>query len=387
MYFTVAKLLISIVCFFISSGLLANTTPTYQKFISVSDIHFDPFLTCDGKPKPCQLINDLRTANYQDWQKIFEEEGSKTLSKVGQDTNYPLLASAMAALSNSQKKEHPQFVLVLGDFLAHRYRWHYRQYSGDKSQAGYESFVKKTLQFLTQQIKQVFPNTEVYLVLGNNDSYATNYKIVPDGSFLHDISKIEEEMIAGSSNNHKLVKNLSRAGYYIVNPPHSRDLIIVLNTVLFSTHMNNQNAIAKQQLSWLDSQLTAAANKQQKVFLAFHIPMDADMHRTLRHLFTEIGPFWQDSYIAEFKKIIDQYPKVITAILPAHIHKDSFQLLELKHVHIPVAFTSSISPIYGNNPGFKVFVYDPATFKLHSSKTYILTYNNWHQEHEFDYDN
>src|SRR5688572_17290688 len=116
-----------------------------NRFISVADIHFDPFIGCETAPHPCSLLSKLQQSRYQDWEKIFEAY-RQPISEYYQDTNYPLLKSTLAELNLVNEQDHPQFVFILGDFLAHHFRQKYRKYSGDRSIESYQAFVKKTLQ-------------------------------------------------------------------------------------------------------------------------------------------------------------------------------------------------------------------------------------------------
>jgi len=53
-----------------------------------------------------------------------------------------------------------------------------------------------------------------------------------------------------------------------------------------------------------------------------------------------------------------------------------------------VTFTPSISPIYANNPGFKIFEYDPTTFDLLNFDVYYYPLNkndgHWYREYNFN---
>src|SRR5205085_2034790 len=73
------------------------------------------------------------------------------------------------------------FVLISGDFLAHRFREEFDAAAKDHSDAAYRIFVRKTMQFLGQQLEQTFPGTTILPALGNNDEECGDYQLQPAG--------------------------------------------------------------------------------------------------------------------------------------------------------------------------------------------------------------
>src|ERR1700756_4247235 len=79
--------------------------------------------------------------------------------RYGRDTNWRLLQSTL-----EQAKEtlaDPDFVLISGDFLAHNFRREFNAATSYRSDAAYRIFVRKTMQFLGQRLKQTFPATPI----------------------------------------------------------------------------------------------------------------------------------------------------------------------------------------------------------------------------------
>src|SRR5690348_394025 len=142
----VKRLFLAMVLFFIL-GLPALAQSTEQ-FLTLSDLHFDPFLSCHEKP--CPLIENLRTKPVTEWRAIFSSQ-DRSVPTYGKDSNYSLLTSSLLAAQKEGKAANIRFVLVLGDLLAHDYDQKYFQYAGDKTQAGYARFVNKTLAFLATE--------------------------------------------------------------------------------------------------------------------------------------------------------------------------------------------------------------------------------------------
>jgi sphingomyelin phosphodiesterase acid-like 3 len=385
---------LSIIIIFYAQSLFAlDVTSQPQKFISFSDIHFNPFSSCTTLTlKSCQLVNKLRQAPASDWEQIFEKEDSKALAEFAHDTNYALLKSSLAEISSVNVSEHPRFAIVLGDYLAHNFRAQYIMATHDRSLTGYQSFVKKTMIFLTTEIHQALPTIDVYPALGNNDSYLGDYTVQPGGSFLRDTADSWANLVSNSDNKHNLRVTFPIAGFYAVTLPDNKQKLLVLDTVLFSTAVKGQAVLqaAQLQLKWLREQLQSAAQQHQSVLLAFHIPDGVNVYLTLLNLFHGVDEFWRHDVSKQFNEILKQYADTVKAILPGHIHMDSFQVISNSNHEVPVSYTPSISPIFGNNPGFKVYSYDQASLQLTDYDMHFLTLDDpvstrqWQKEYSFN---
>jgi sphingomyelin phosphodiesterase acid-like 3 len=360
--------------------VLADETPTAEKFISIADIHFDPFIDCEKKSGHCEILKKLRAAHHDNWESIFEKYSEHHVSQTGQDTNYFLLKSTLEALKKLAKKDHPQFVTVLGDFLAHDYHDKYVKYSGDNTRAGYQKFVKRTLEFLTLEINKVFPTTDVYPVIGNNDSYTGDYSVIPQGAFFKDTVGTWAELIKNKANQEAFRRDFPLAGYYAVSVPnHQNEKLIMLDSVMFSTNAQGRNLkqASQQQFKWLQDQLDDAKKHHQKVMIGFHIPVGINVYATIKDQFGMIWKFWARSYRKEFDRMLRQNPDLVTSVLAAHIHRDIFQFIRLgSFTRIPVIITPSISPLFGNNPGFKEFTYQPSGFYISDVDAYTFDLSN-----------
>ncbi|MCD6040102.1 MAG: cpdA 2 [Gammaproteobacteria bacterium] len=372
-------------------------TPSTKKFISISDIHFNPFIGCNQFSTPCPILTELRNTDPTSWDNIFEKYADKIETSYHQDTDFFLLQSTLTELNTLTQRCSPAFMVILGDFLAHKFREQYQKYSGDLSIAGYQAFVRGNFEYLTHKLNQAMPITDIYPALGNNDSYGQNYEVDPHGFFLHDLRTIFSALIKNKTAKKEFQNEFANGGYYAVTLPQKNQRLIVLNSVLFSAlyHTSAMQQAAEEQLAWLQLQLSTAQQRQQKVLLALHIPPGVDIYLSLK-LFSSLiqaGPplFWQDSYNKQFLSLLQQYANTVVAILAGHIHSDAFQLIANKaqNSFIPVSFTSSISPMNGNNPGLKVFTYASRTFELVNFHTYFYPINEgksarWKKEYDFN---
>lgn len=247
----------------IFSSYCADAKAT-QQFISIADIHFDPFLACTSRP--CTLIKKMQREPAERWRQILLKEDNAVV-QYKKDANYSIINAAL--ISAQHEGLNALFVLVLGDMLAHNYQKKYRQYSGDRSREGYQAFVKKTFQFLIGELNRVFPHKNIYYVVGNNDSYQGDYILSPDSYFFHDLAVISLSAIKHNIHGASFIRQFSKAGYYAVDFPQQTNFrLIVLNSILFSTHARGINIkeAAQEQLSWLHTQLVQAAEKKSACY-------------------------------------------------------------------------------------------------------------------------
>ncbi len=358
---------------FVAINLVYAEEPAKFNFLALSDIHFDPFITC--KKQPCPLIQKLRTAPAQQWAAVLAEQGAP-LSTLMEDTNYPLLTNALVATGKISEENHAAFVILPGDLLGHEFHHKYKYFSGDKTLSQYSTFVRKTLQFLTQQLKAAFPATDVYMVVGNNDSYSGNYSVKPDGQFFHDTGITWSNLIHDRNNKLSMQKQFSSAGYYSVLLPNPANLrLIVLNTVLFSNGLKGKNvdtldAVAVRELNWLHAQLQLSQQQHQKVFIVMHIPQSLDVYATQQTKLFTLVHLWKSAYSERFVAEINQYGATIGGILAGHLHRNWFQIIAVDNNKIPVIGITSISPVFGNYPGFRFISYFSDPLHLDDIVTY-----------------
>lgn len=351
-------------------------------FLTLADFHFDPFVSCRNAV-PCPLIKKLIAAPSEKWQVILKMNGKET-PEYRQDSSYTLLTSALAAAKKTADERHIKFVIILGDFLGHEFRDYYKKFAKDNSFAGYQAFVEKTMAFLTAEIGRTFPNVDVYNVVGNNDSYNRDYVSVPHGAFFKDIGSMWAGLIKTKANKAALLNEFPIGGYYAVNAPGDPNLrLIILNSVFFSykAKAKNNDQAAMEELKWLHNELELAHNKNQKVIIAMHIPMGIDIYATSKVRFFRLIDLWKLNFTQIFEDDLKEFAPEMTGILTGHLHSDWSQVLTLDDTHsISISGTASISPIFGNNPGFKVYTYSIKNRQLENADAYVYPMDkksNW----------
>ena len=137
-------------------------------------------------------------------------------------------------------------------------------------------------------------------------------------------------------------------------------------------------------MAWLDHELAAAAQAHEKVWLMFHIPPGIDGYATAmkrKKLMTggaadnadtcsqSIVPDVGDqSGRRSSMRCWPKYHDTVMASFAAHTHSDDFRVMGQEFV----LMNPAISPVYSQNPGFRVVSYR-GDGTLTDQSTYYLT--------------
>lgn len=329
-------------------SLCAFAFPAFaEKFLAVSDIHFNPF----ADPA---IVARLEAADVSQWEAILASSTSTAFSSYGSDVNDPLLRSAIAEMQ--KQLPSPAFVMISGDFLAHDFDKNYQQYATDKSQTAYTAFVTKTIAYVATALRKAWPGVRIYPTLGNNDSDCGDYAVAPNGAFLKDFRDVWRPIIGSRS----FDRRFPTGGYYHADVASLSGVrIIALNTNFFSTNYKNPCGTpgpdpGLRELEWLDAELQLAREEGKRVWLLFHIPPGMDVYDSLQYggacPSLKAQTFWKDEYEQKYLKTTAAYRKTIAGSFAGHTHQDEFRIANGDFIHI----TPSVSPIFGNNPAFEI---------------------------------
>ena len=383
----------------------ASTRPTSQSrasdysgqldigiVLSLTDFHFDPFYD----PK---LFRELVQSPPSEWTRIFDSSQVSGYGEYGKDSNYNLIVSALKHAARTAPKA--EFVWLAGDWLAHGFSDTYYQYAGNRDPQGLHEFIDKTITFLTQRIREQFPDIPIYPALGNEDSYCGDYQLQPGGEFLQRTADTWKRLLHNSNDEQAFMQTFPTGGYYTASAPGtSKHRVVILNTVFFSTDYRNQCGDPKDdpggdQLRWLASQLKDAAAKRDKVWLLYHIPYGIDAYNSViaasGNTVEKVVSLWQPGYTKNFLVLLDQYRDTIVSMLAGHTHMDYFRLGPNGETDPSSTFllvTPGISPIFGNNPGLHVLSYDRKVFSILDYATHRLdlasgSAADWREEYRF----
>lgn len=336
-------LVLALLAAFPAAGAAQQDTGT---FVVLSDIHFDPLYDPD-------LVPQLQAADARQWQRIFESSKVTQLSAYGKDTNYPLLKSALSSLRF--RTPEPDFVLISGDFLRHKF-------PQDKALA------RKTLEFLTLRLQATFPGIPVFPSLGNNDTDCGDYTMQPGGPFLADLAAIWRPLLGPEAGT--WAQSFPAGGYYSApHPTVPKVRLVVLNTVFFSpkyqTCGQGPADPGKDELTWLAGVLKQAAANGEKVWTLYHVPPGIDVYASVSQ--QQVKTMWQDEYASGFAQMANL--GLVTAGFAGHTHMDEFRLPAAGGF---VHGTPGVSPVFGNNPGYQVFSYSRSSGALLDYQAFFL---------------
>jgi sphingomyelin phosphodiesterase acid-like 3 len=353
-----------------TSAFAAPQRSSNNKFLIVSDLHFNPM----ADPT---LVSELAAANPAQWEAILNRSKSAAFSQYGEDTNWWLLKSALDAMRTTTP--HPALILVTGDLLAHQFPKTFQHTTQDTHREDYRQFVLKTVEFLAIQLRKRFPETRILLTPGNNDEECGNYSVRAGGLFLHDTADVVRQLARADQ---AFTASWEALGSFDVsNPAIPGARIISINTVFFSAKYHaakfDQGCATvpsegpNDLFTWLESRLSQAQRAHEKVWLMFHIPPGMDGYSTIEQFLSmrkgESGetpaalcpsalvPMWAPDWTAKFDTLLEKYQGTVIASFAGHTHTDDFRVINSSgNTPAFVLINPAISPIYNENPAFRV---------------------------------
>ena len=340
-----------------------NSTSTVVVF---SDIHFNPIYD------PA-LFTKLNAADVSQWDGIFQTSTITAPSTWGTDSNYPLIVLSLSSIK--QNRGSSPFIIFTGDILGHYLpQQFYKQINGttsprdDVDVAAMKAFTDKAVTFFMQQVRAAAGDIPVLFALGNGDSYTG---LGPDSTFLANTAELYyTQFMNGTVDHQTFIDSFKGGGYYAAEPIGANLMVIGLNTFEFSpsnAYFNTTTtgpAVAAE-LAWLDTTLALAQSKGKKVWLLMHVPPGVDKYSTAQavdadgHIASAVM-MWDQSYQADFLRIIAKYPGLIAQTFVAHTHMDEYRIISSDTVGIT---TPSIAPYFGDNPAYKIFTISRETWK------------------------
>ena len=315
-------------------------------FFILSDIHFDIAYKANyNSSYYCHsvLIKGQTT--------IPEETlDIQALSRPFCDSSLELVESSLSEMQRIDSD--PEFILITGDLIAH-YTSTILTSTGSFSPSYSQSLVQESFQKLASSCDKFFPNTQIIPLIGNNDGYA-DYEM-PTGldklEYLEFLYSVWEPLSKGMS------RKFFTDGYYSIKSKNGLN-VIVLNSNFFSVNYLNIGVQGGVQMIWLKGQLEGNSNN----ILIMHIPPSLTLYSG-----GELS--WYDYYSEVFLKMMSEYSESIIGIFAGHYHIGSFQLIG----QIPIILNPSISPYFGNNPGFRYYNSNLTDFSQYNLNGYNVT--------------
>ncbi len=380
--------------------------PSDSRFLLISDIHFNPMADA-------ALVPELQKADPPEWEAILNRTAPAKFSQYGSDTNWWLLQSALKQFPRTLP--YPVFVMVTGDFLAHEFPATFRAATHDDNQQHYAAFVLKTVQFLALQLEHAFPGVKVLITPGNDDNDCGDYSIDANGAFLDSTAAVARGLAGGDDEFARSWKSLG--SFNVPHPTLSDVRIVSLNSIFLSQKYQAldsskgctpiSSTAATDLLAWLDKSLAAAAEANQKVWLMMHMPPGIDGYASATGFgenephdrasspatcASSIVPMWVPEWTEQFDALLAKYHATILAGFAGHTHSDDFRLIGSGAERKFILVDPAISPVYKQNPSFRVVEYrsdgvvtDQSTYYLTNLATAKNHANGrWTREYSYD---
>ena len=315
-----------------------NSKSSIIKFIHISDFHLDIDFK-KGAPSTCDYFLCCR-----DFMTGTNPAGA--YGAYGCDLTY---STANLVLDHLKTLQDIDFVVYGGDNPPHDL-W----METEQSQMNVESIV-------INMFKQHFPNTPIYPVLGNHESY-------PESEYLQSLYVNLTESLARIWRSwapfpDAALKTIGLGGYYtlMLKPKlrlisYNSDYGYVYN---FYALLNHKNPAYAQHTQWLQDTLATARRNGEKVLLVAHVPPGI-----ISSTF-EYGEW--------FVNVTLPYSDIIVGQLFGHTHQDHFKVVQQGGKTLgSVLITPSVTTFSHQNPSFRVYSMDASTYELLDYDQYFL---------------
>ena len=389
MHRTVATVFVACLLF-TTAGRAGAQTSSFQRWLVASDVHFDPF-------SDARLVSRLVAAPSVRWRSLFAAAGATPFSGYGADTNYPLLESTLEAMKN--EVSDPPVVILTGDFLAHSFHDRFVAVTKDQREDDYDTFVDKTMSFLSNEFRTAFPKSRILPVIGNNDGYCGDYQSTPQSLFLNHMA-VDWGGAVALGDPSAFIMQFSIGGYYTAPLPVSNARAVVLNDVFWSSRYSNACGDPKAdpggaELTWFQSTL---ATGNAPTWVIAHIPPGVDVYASLRE--RTPGPpimMLADNFNDAFVTALSTPASRVAFAVMGHTHMNTFRLLggSVSDPVTAVLDVPSVSPIFYNNPSFTELDVDGTTAGVVDQQVFVIedlaalakdgkVTPHWRREYDFD---
>ena len=239
----------------------------------------------------------------------------------------------------------PDIVLYLGDAVGHVWNVN-RTVLVDEN----ENIVFTTL-------LDMFPQTPIISVFGNNDSFEKDYgRFILRGRSPYTVAMksgfkngfLSTGTLCDSENQFPCLFSQNEIHGFFSIKLRKNLLFVGLNTVMLSENSNVSPKRAMIQMKFLETQFDKAHVKGMSILIAMHIPVGQNVY--------DGSYFWREPYKDAFLKLIRKYHSRIIGLLVAHTHNEEFKIVNISEGDlIGQFFTAALSTSHGNSPSMKVY--------------------------------
>lgn len=332
--------------------------PGTGRFWHITDLHLDP--TYNLAPDPTKVCYSSKGAPAKD---------AGLFGDFLCDSPYRLIQSAFTHMATLTQPE--DFIIWTGDSPPHV---HVDELSTDT--------VIQVISNMTQTIRQHFPNLTVFPALGNHDYWPQDQMLTTTNAIYKAAAQLWKPWLQTEA-----LLTLSQGGFYsqLVKPGLR---LLSLNTILYygPNKVTRNMTDPAGQFEWLEETLEKAAQSQEKVYIIAHVPVG--------YLpFVRNTTAVRESHNERLVSIFRQYSDVIAGHFYGHTHRDSIMvLLDKQGKPVNSLFVSpAVTPIkavlepYSNNPGFRMYLYNPKDYALLDIWQYYLNLTEANEKQRSDW--
>jgi len=358
------------------NGMKSSTMPkklSIVNFLHVSDMHLDVYYNKSTSTKSfCRSIPN--TLNVTPTAAPFEGP----YGRVGCDSPSTLVKSSLDFMKSlSRNGKNIKFFVFSGDQVAHLLEKGF--VNGTVADR-----VFSTLGDTARAMKNAFSEIPILPSIGNNDLLG-DYILPKNKSYYERLLSIWKPLIMCSkcamkvTTEEELRKTFLIGGYYKAEVKDEKLVLLQLNTNYWSQKCIRRNPgsrttiIADAQLSWLKQQLKDARASGKVVITTGHILPGIDSYSSGSH-----PSFWAKNYTTQYIELVTKtYKDIVIGQLFGHIHKDELRVHRLNEAagKDDVAFlltAPGITPLYKNNPGFRIVSFNKNKRLLSDYEQYYM---------------
>ena len=322
--------------------------------IVLTDLHVDPMYQPTASPTDGCFCRASCSNTSQLWSGHAVRPFGQAECAAPNDLFEHMLASA------AREEPSPDFVFLLGDAIA-------QAHSGDASKGADRAVREREENYatVTSRIARAFPSAVksshglgCAVALGNNDVHTIGLNDSLASTIgLNDSSRYAWQAAAVAAMcglSDEEAASFRRGGFYARGAPGGPRLA-VLNTAPYNTAPQYGNPLNVTlhpdplgQFAWLETELTRAAARRTPLLILGHMPPVLD--------FYDRAPIWQEAYAARYWELLKRHSNGVAGQFFGHSHKTQFRVWGgvPAEAQAPLLVMGSVSPVYGNNPGFAV---------------------------------
>jgi len=334
----------------------ATSKPAKTKFaVWLSDIHLDPFY---GAP----TVGTDSVAVCASHSRIVTaaEADAAPYGVLGCDPPARLWSSAVEAAKKIAYEVNTDTLLFTGDFTRHK------QHFFTDPFMNVSDLIGATSDKLVDEFGYITKQSRILGTLGNDDS-PRNYELnITNGTMNPWYHRLSTKFAEANAMSADRAEAYDFGGYYETKVHNV--LVLNIQTIIYSAFHYPKSPMPTDpfgQLKWLRERLTFAVKNGMSAWIVGHIPPGIETYG--------YTPLWHHTYLKDYLAIVEDpiLGKAVAAQFFGHTHTDEFRVLTgAPRGAGPLLVSGAISPIYDNNPTFRLIEYDANTGKLQNIKVF-----------------